>query len=113
MSPKSKTQAIAERLKLAREFSGLSQGQVAKLLNLHRPSISEIEANRRNVSADELAQFADIYQVSIEWLLDANKDVSVSDDRVQLAARELVKLKPNDLDKILTLLSSLKKSKGS
>ena len=49
MSPKSKTQAIAERLKLAREFSGLSQGQVAKLLNLHRPSISEIEADRKSV----------------------------------------------------------------
>ena len=35
---------VAERLRLAREQAGLSQGQVARLLGKHRPTISEIEA---------------------------------------------------------------------
>ena len=42
--------SVAERLRLAREQAGLSQGQVAKLLDLHRPTISEIEVTRREPS---------------------------------------------------------------
>ena len=42
---------IAERLKAARQLAGLSQGHVAKILGMHRPSISEIEAGNRRVSA--------------------------------------------------------------
>jgi transcriptional regulator with XRE-family HTH domain len=51
---------IASRLRLARENAGLSQGQVAKKMNLHRPTVSEIEAGRRRVSAEELARFAEL-----------------------------------------------------
>ena len=60
--------AIALRLKLARKMAGLSQGQVARLMGLHRPSISEAEAGRRKVSAEELADFAVRYGVSVAWL---------------------------------------------
>ena len=37
---------IAERLKEARKLAGLSQGHVAKMLGLHRPSVSEMEAGK-------------------------------------------------------------------
>ena len=47
---------IASRLRTAREMAGLSQAQVAKVLGLHRPSVSEMEAGRRRVSVDELSQ---------------------------------------------------------
>ena len=60
--------SIASRLRLARENAGLSQGQAAKLLSMHRPTISEIEAGRRRVSVEELTLFARIYDVSIPWL---------------------------------------------
>ena len=59
---------IAERLKEARKLAGVSQGHVAKILGLHRPSISEIEAGNRRVSADELARLAEIYDVGGAWL---------------------------------------------
>ena len=42
--PESTREQIAARLRAAREAAGLSQGQVAKLLKLHRPTVSEIEA---------------------------------------------------------------------
>ena len=45
--------AIASRLRLSREMAGLTQGQVAKSLEWHRPTVSEIEAGRRRVSAEE------------------------------------------------------------
>jgi len=81
------------------------------MLNLHRPSISEAEAGRRNVTAIEIAKLAEIYGVSIGWL--ACADTNSPDearDRIQLAARELAKLKKHDLDKVLDLLSALKKA---
>ena len=102
---------IAERLRLAREQAGLSQGQVARLLGKHRPTISEIEAGRRRVSAEEVGVFADIYAVSATWLLGREDDSTELHDRVQLAARELAKLRPDDLDRVLSLLGTMREPK--
>lgn len=101
--------AIATRLREARKVAGLSQGQVAKLLAMHRPTISEIEAGNRRVSAEELTKFADTYDVTASWLLGASAEqLEENDPRLQLAARELSKLKPDDLDRLLRLLASMR-----
>lgn len=102
-------QAIAQRLRLAREHAGLSQGQVAKLFGYQRPTISEVEAGRRRVSAEELSTFCKIYDVSTSWITDGQPEVP--DPNVALAARELAKLKGVDLDRVMALLKSLRKSK--
>ena len=100
---------IAVRLKEARKLAGLSQGHVAKMLGLHRPSISEMEASNRRVSADELARLAKIYDVSVTWLLgEAPDTLDVHDPRLELAARELSKLKPDDLERLLKLLAAIR-----
>ncbi len=103
-------QAIGSRLRLARENAGLSQGQVARLLELHRPTVSQIEAGRRRVAADELARFVEIYDVSTEWLVHGASPGS--DDRIELAARELVKLDREDLDRVVQLIRSVRASSG-
>src|SRR5262245_10188962 len=101
-----KREQIAERLKEARKLAGISQSHVAKMLDLHRPSVSEIEAGNRRVSAEELVQLAEIYDVSVAWLLgEAPDTLSAQDPRLELAARELSKLKPDDLDLLLKLLA--------
>ena len=102
-----KREALASRLRLAREQAGLSQGQVAKILEMHRPTISEIEAGRRRVSAEEVSEFARTYDVSVSWLV-SEQDEGVEDvDRLRLVARELSKLKQEDIEKILRLLRML------
>jgi transcriptional regulator with XRE-family HTH domain len=98
---------IAERLRAAREQAGLSQGQVARILDWNRPTISEIEAGRRRVAAEELSRFAEIYGVTIAWL--TKSDPTAPDPAVELAARELAKLKPEDFDHVLQLLRTLRK----
>jgi transcriptional regulator with XRE-family HTH domain len=103
-------QVIAQRLRLARENAGLTQGQVAKKLDLQRPTISEMEAGRRRVAAEELATLATLYHVDTAWL--AGQDPSDEDtDRIKLAARELGKLKPDDLGRVMDLLKALRKGK--
>jgi len=106
-----KREAIGARLKSAREQAGLTQGQVAKLLGLHRPSVSEMEAGRRGVSVDELATLAATYGVSVNWLLDGEAG-DVSRVRYEMAARELSTMKEEDLEQLMRLLASLKRKEA-
>ncbi len=106
--------ANAARLRLAREQAGLSQGQVAKMLGLHRPSISEAEAGRRRVSTEELVELARIYDVDVSWLSGAVSQANnPNQDKIELAARELAKLKPEDVDRLLQLLKTMRKGEDT
>lgn len=108
-TPLDKAATLPTRLRAAREAAGLSQGQVAKLMNMHRPTISEMEAGNRRITADELAKLADLYDAKLSWLLgDAPERVATDDPKLQLAARELSKLKPDDLDRLLKLIAAMK-----
>ncbi|MGF6411490.1 helix-turn-helix domain-containing protein [Paraburkholderia sp. MM5482-R1] len=104
--------SIAERLKEAREIAGLSQGQVAKRLGMHRPTISEIEAGRRKVAADELDLFAGLYDVSVEWIVNGSVKDEAADARMLMAARELSKMSDQDLDRLMNMLRMLRKGEG-
>jgi len=95
---------IASRLKEARELSGLSQAQAADKMDLQRPAISEIEAGRRKVTAEEIIQFSSLYRVSTSWLL-----LEEDTEQLKFAARELNKLKPDDRKKLFALLKILPK----
>ena len=64
-----KPAAVGERLRWAREQAGLTQAQVAKILDYHRPTISQIEAGQRVVRPDEIARFAQIYSVKEAWII--------------------------------------------
>lgn len=109
MDEQTRRKAMADRLKQARKLSGLSQGQVAQQMRLHRPSISEIEAGNRRVSAEELSQFAEIYDVSVSYLAGEGQDtLTIEDPRLKLAARELKKLSPESLDNLLKALAAMR-----
>jgi transcriptional regulator with XRE-family HTH domain len=104
---KSKTERekIAARLKEARILSGLSQDQAANKLKLQRPAISEIEAAKRKVSAEEIIQFGNLYKVDTSWLLLQQSE----NESFKFAARELSKLKQDDIQKLLDVLKILPK----
>src|SRR3990172_1759872 len=89
---------IASRLAIARQRSGLSQAHVAEKMKLPRPSISAIEAGRRRVAVDEMLQFADLYQVDMNWLSGRGVEkANAMRDELLLAARQVADLKPEDL----------------
>ena len=68
-----------------------------------------MEAGNRRVSADELARLAEIYDVNVAWLLgQAPGTLDAQDPRLELAARELSKLKPDDLEHLLRLLAAMR-----
>jgi len=100
---------LAERLRAAREQAGLSQGQVAKIMHYQRPTISEIEAGRRKVTAEELGTFSDIYGVTTEWLLGRPSSTENVPQGLLLAARELGKMNQEDLNRVIKFLQTVKK----
>ena len=59
----------AKKLKEARVRAGFTQDEAAKLMNLKKTTMSEMEAGKRSISADELAQFSRIYEVDVRELL--------------------------------------------
>ncbi len=69
MTEQNVTEQIAQRLREAREYLGLSQGVVADAVGVPRPSISMIESDQRKVSADELRKLAKLYRKPYEYFL--------------------------------------------
>jgi transcriptional regulator with XRE-family HTH domain len=99
---------IAGRLREARRLAGLSQAHVAHMMGWHRPTVSQIEAGERNVAADEIASLAELYEVGVDWLT-LCKAADQPDPKLLLAARELRKLKPEDLDALLDVLTAIRR----
>ena len=104
-----KRRLIAQRIREARTLAGLSQGQVARMMSMHRPTVSEIEAGNRRVSGEEITRLADIFDVSAAYLLgEAPDKLAMDDPKLQLAARELAKLPPDALDGLLRALAAVR-----
>ena len=59
---------LKERLKEARQKTGLKQWEVAEKLDLHKQAITKYEIGDREPSYDILAKLAVLYKVSIGWL---------------------------------------------
>lgn len=109
--PKSKDlPGIGARLKAAREAAGLTQEQVAKLLGLPRPAISEMESETRTVSAGELKQLAACYKVSLPWL--AGEPSYGADEKIKMAARRLSALRDEDMDTVMRIVDSFRRQRG-
>lgn len=101
---------IANRLRTAREMAGLSQGQAAKRLGMHRPTISEIEAGRRNVKFDEFSAFSKLYGVEISWITEGKVNEEKIDKSILAAARELSSMKDEDIETLINTIRMIKSS---
>lgn len=94
----------AKKLKEARMKAEITQDEAAALMNVTRRAISEMEAGKRSVSAEELAQFSRIYKVDVRELLFV--EFTEAGDEQRLAAKYssffklLEKLSDRDIEDI-------------
>ena len=68
ISETTERQALGERLRQARDYIGLSQEEVARLLKLPRTAITGMESGQRRVEATELKRLSAIYRQPISYL---------------------------------------------
>jgi len=67
---------LAQKLREAREYLGLSQEYVSQQTGIPRPAISEIEAGRRRVESLELRRLARLYGRPLSYFLPDEQEVS-------------------------------------
>lgn len=94
MTEQNTKEQIAQRIREAREYLGLSQGAVADAIGVPRPSISMMESGQRKVSADELRKLAKLYRKPYEYFLgedivDENAESAESATALFRAAKDL------------------------
>ncbi|MBR3280618.1 MAG: helix-turn-helix domain-containing protein [Clostridia bacterium] len=91
---------IGIRLRNAREYLGLTQLQVAQILNIGRDAILRIENGNRKIDANELMNFSKLYNISMDELVNNTK----IDEHEVAFARGFKKLSEKDKKEILNLI---------
>lgn len=61
--------SFCEKLKKARNDAGYSQREVAEILKVKQPTYAGYETGRTQPDIEMLGKIADLYCVSLDWLL--------------------------------------------
>ncbi|MBB4767674.1 XRE family transcriptional regulator [Xanthomonas sp. LMG 8993] len=104
---KSRTQ-LGDRLKQSREYLGLSQDEVALVLNMPRQLIDLMESGGRNIEDAELSRFAKLYRVGVEYLLLGREVESKAPTQFAFLARAVKGLSDSDLQEVARFAEFLK-----
>lgn len=70
-------ESLGSRLREIRQARGLSQEQIAEILNVKRSTVSQIESGKRGLAAHELPSLADALGISIDSFIDSGKEIDV------------------------------------
>lgn len=60
---------LSRRLKEARKKAGYTQEKVAQILGINQSTITGYETGYRKTDIKTLSKIADLYNVSIDWLV--------------------------------------------
>lgn len=102
-------QTLGERLRMAREYVGLKQDEVAKHLSIPRTALTNIEAGLRKVDALELARLAKLYQRPVSWFTGEDAAAENAFPReVAHVARAAASLSPQDREELARFADFLK-----
>ena len=89
---------LAQRLREAREYAGLSQEVVSNALGISRTAVTNIESGTRKVEALELNILSSLYSKTVQYLL--NGEDEALDGKLAFLARATKGLSSKDLDEV-------------
>lgn len=95
---------FGERLKNAREASGLSRDAMANRVGVKLDTVEKWESGKVEPRANRLQTLASLLNVPLLWLLAGSQQVPVS--RAAIAPRELVLQKIDELGSAIEFLKS-------
>lgn len=76
--------SIGKRLRMLREDLGLKQDSLADLLDVNRASISLYESNKRKPSQKILMKYAEIFDVSTDYILGNSRNLKKGQDYITI-----------------------------
>jgi transcriptional regulator with XRE-family HTH domain len=98
---------IGSRIVLLRKNKGYSQEDLAKLLDIPRTSLTQIELGNRNISIIELQKISEIFTISIDSLLIQNFDLNmifIKDSKPEKLNKIRISVPKLNLDKFKNIL---------
>lgn len=101
---------VAQRLREAREYLGLSQDEVAAAMGLSRPAITNIESGVRKIEALELDRLARLYGRDVNYFLGKDDAVAAGQKETAFYARNLKGLSKEDLEEVARFANFLRVS---
>lgn len=104
---------IAERLRVAREYVGLSQAEVAQVVGVPRTAITGIEAGTRKVEAAELSLLARLYRRSVQYLLTGAEPAPAGPEQLAFLARAINGLTDQDINEVAQFAEFLRVKKAN
>jgi transcriptional regulator with XRE-family HTH domain len=107
------SEIFPERLRAAREYRGLTQGQLAERAELQPSAISHFETGARKPSFDNLRLLADTLDVTTDYLLGRVDDFKslAGADKLHRHYENLQQEDRKFADELITLLAAKAKSK--
>lgn len=99
------------RLEYLRKEIGLSQAEFAKRVNMTQQRISAYEKGKREPDIETIKQFANFFNVSIDYLLGKNdirisKQINLSEDEVAFASK-IIKLNKENQETLKSIIDGL------
>ncbi|RAP75294.1 helix-turn-helix domain-containing protein [Paenibacillus montanisoli] len=88
---------IGDRIAKLRDDRGWTQEQTAGLLGISRAALSHYEKNRREPDTDTLSKFADLFKVSVDFLVGRTNAPHVTLDEPVREFVEQLELSEEDL----------------
>lgn len=102
---------ISEKIKKLRAEKGWSQAQLANKLGVHPQHISRYETGGSSPSAEALAKMAEVFGVSVDYLLDEDSENTgthrIKDKQLQRYFEEVDKLAEEDKNLIKGVIDSV------
>lgn len=99
---------LAQQLRQAREYVGISQEDVSKALGIPRPAVTNIESGSRRVEAVELDKLSRLYGRPVQELL--GLEAPQAPQRIAFLARATQGLTDRDMQELAKFAEFLKSS---
>ena len=106
--PELDRQTLGDRLRMAREYVGLKQEEVAQKLSIPRSALSNIEAGLRRVEAIELTRLAKLYQRPVSWFTGEQTPDETLPNEIAHVARAAASLSSQDREELARFADFLK-----
>ncbi len=101
---------LGEKLRELRRKKDLSQTELGKLINIHYTHIGKYENDQQIPSTDTVKKIAEVFEVSIDYLLEENPEstvkVSFQDEDLLRQFKEIENMPDSDKNVIKELINA-------
>ena len=86
---------LGERIRLLRKNADLNQERLADMIDVSRPTLSQVEKGRTELKAEKLVKLAGIFNLSVDGLLNLEADTEVVIPAVKSEAKPATAMRIN------------------